>query len=239
MKLPSAPSPFPRKAGFTLVELLVVMGIIAILAAVTLSVGNTVINEAKKARAQNTATQIQTAVLNYYTEYSVYPTPTGAASGDFGIADNDTALGNGTASSWGKLTECLSGMICPYNGTTSTETTYTNTRSIAFLTLKASDVDNGTTTSVGDKDAPVNPLYNSTNPYIGSHPYFNIAMDGDYDGIIGTGSSGITTLPNFSSTTFSTTGYTGGGSTTAGVAVWAVCSPSGSQIQAGWYVHTY
>ena len=220
-----------RIAGFTLVELLVVMGIIAILAAVSLTVGNMVLREAKKAKAQNTAQQIQTAVLNYYTEYSVYPTPSGAASGDFGLTDSDTALGKGTATSWGALDECLSGMICASTGSVSTETTYANSRQIAFLTLKASDVDNGSLgNSVNDKDAPLNPIPSTT---VG--PYFNIAIDGDYDGIIGVGASGITTLPNFSSTTFSSTG---GGSSTAGVAVWANCN-TGTATIPGWYVHTF
>jgi hypothetical protein len=63
-----------------------------------------------------------------------------------------------------------------------------------------------------------------------------MAIDGDYDGIIGTGASAITNLPNFAAATFSNTG---GGSTTAGVAVWANCNPKGTQTVPNWYVHTY
>jgi prepilin-type N-terminal cleavage/methylation domain-containing protein len=230
MKLPSAPSPFPRKAGFTLVELLVVMGIIAILAAVTLSVAGTVINSAKRAKAQNTATQIQTAVLNYYTEYSVYPAPASTTT-DYEINDADTATGAGTAK-WGPLIECLSGMIKPCNGTTSTETVFTNTRSIAFLTLKGSDV---TGASATDPDAPINPITPNTT----TNPYFNIAIDTDYDGILGgnDATSGAW-LPNFTTvTTGSAPPYTG--NCTSGVAVWANCNPNSNIQNSNNWVKTY
>ena len=226
-----------NRHGFTLVELLVVMGIIAILAAVSMSVGTVVLNMAKRTKAANTATQIQTAALQYYTEYSVYPTPVGAASGDFGLTDSDTAIGTGTAGSWGKLIQCLSGMISPSAGTnvSATETLYLNSRQIAFLTFKASDVDNGTTsTTLKDTDAPLNPL-----PYATTAPYFNIVLDGDYSGVIGpSDTSAIAVLPNFSGT-FTPTSTPTGGSTTAGIAVWANCNYKTGMNSAGWYVHTF
>ncbi len=209
-----------RKTAFTLVELLVVIGIIAILAAVTMQIAGTVIAMAKRTKAQNTATQIQTAALGYYTEYSVYPTPSGAAAADFKLDDTDSA------GQWGPLIECLSGMISPTTSTVSTAGgIFSNSRQIAFLSLKASDVDN----TSGHQDAPLNPL-----PPASGAKYFNIAIDGDYDGILGVAPSTVTTMPNF--TTFSATG---GGTSTAGIAVWASCNYRPNMTNAAWYVHTY
>ena len=214
-----------RYASFTLVELLVVIAIIAILAAATLSVGNLVINEAKKTKAQNTAVQIQTAVSNYYTEYSVYPTATG--TGDYKIDDTDmgTYISVSGASTWGALIDCLSGNISPSGGTPVAG--FSNNRAVAFLSLKSTDV----TLTGTHEDAPLNPL-----PYSTGHLYFNIVVDAAYAGILGKGDTGNSTtwLPNFGST-FSTTG----GTSTAGVAVWANCNPSGGTTSANWYVHTY
>ena len=69
-----------RPGSFTLVELLVVIAIIAVLAGIILSAGNTVVNLAKRAKAQNMANQLQTATQAYFTEYSVYPVPTGVTA---------------------------------------------------------------------------------------------------------------------------------------------------------------
>ena len=217
-----------RYPSFTLVELLVVIAIIAILAGVIMNVGTLVLNKAKMAKAANTAMQIQTASLSYYTEYSVYPTPAGVTT-DWTLSDSNVGTGGAT---WPYLIECLSGWISPATGTSATTgtATFSNTRQIAFITLKASDVGNGTT---GVIDAPLNPLPPVSSP---NSKYFNIAVDGDYDGVLGAGSSAIT-MPNF------TTSFTGSatmtGSSTAGVAVWANCNPYTSVNSSSWWVHTY
>ena len=220
--------------AFTLVELLVVIGIIAILAAAVLGISGNVIKQAKKAKAANTATQIQTACLGYYTEYSVYPVPsTATASTDYLIADSGAAA----ETSWANLTVALCGMINPYNANTISASTSipANTRSIAFLSMKASDVDaNG---------APLNPLPTVSGGTT-NNAYFNIAIDNDYDGILG-GTSTATSankLPNFAvpqtGTGPSATPVLSG-SSTAGVAVWANCNNSTSISALNNWVHTY
>jgi prepilin-type N-terminal cleavage/methylation domain-containing protein len=206
-----------RLSSFTLVEMLVVIAIIAILAAVLLSAGGSAIRAALRAKAFNTATQIQTATINFYTEYSLYPVP-GGTTADYTITDASSS-----ATTWGNLIEALCGNIKPSTGAAATQTSITNSHAIAFLTMKSADVDSS--------DAPKNPLPTSTTANV----YFNIAMDSDYDGILGVSPSAVTTLPNFGATTFSSTG---GGSTTAGVAVWANCNgPTGTH--ANFWVHTY
>ena len=235
MKRIPAPSRLTKLSGFTLVELLVVMGIIAILASVTLNIGIVVLNAAKRAKASNMATQIQTACLAYYTEYSVYPVPTGAVSSTPGanILDND-------GTDWPILLCVLCGNIHPSNGTafTPSGTNPTNTRAIAFLSLKSSDVFSATSTT-GTQDSPVNPLPPDT-----THLYFNIAMDADYAGVLGVAPSTFVGLPNFATATasgFTGAGRTGGGTSTAGVAVWANCTtkPAADVCNPNFWVRTY
>jgi prepilin-type N-terminal cleavage/methylation domain-containing protein len=62
-----------RPRGFTLVELLVVILIIAVLAAAGFTAGLGAIQRAKKVTALNTATSIEQAVSNFYNEYGYLP----------------------------------------------------------------------------------------------------------------------------------------------------------------------
>ena len=69
MKIP----PSRRARGFTLVELLVVIAIIAVLAAAGFAAGNAAIQKAKKVTALASATAIESAVNNFFTEYGSMP----------------------------------------------------------------------------------------------------------------------------------------------------------------------
>ncbi|MCX6857894.1 MAG: prepilin-type N-terminal cleavage/methylation domain-containing protein [Verrucomicrobia bacterium] len=69
--------------GFTLVELLVVITIIAILASLAVPVTNKVIQNANNLRIKATMKDIQVAISHYRTEYNRFPlTLTGASGGD-------------------------------------------------------------------------------------------------------------------------------------------------------------
>lgn len=67
------PKRSPLTAGFTLVELLTVIAIIAILMGILFPTIGSAIESAKKTQAKNDCLQIVNAVKAYYTEYGKYP----------------------------------------------------------------------------------------------------------------------------------------------------------------------
>jgi prepilin-type N-terminal cleavage/methylation domain-containing protein len=80
MKTPH-PSSRLVQAGFTLVELLVVIVIIAILASLAVPVTNKVMENANKLRIKATMKDLQVAIGNYRTEYNRFPIDLGSSSG--------------------------------------------------------------------------------------------------------------------------------------------------------------
>jgi prepilin-type N-terminal cleavage/methylation domain-containing protein len=223
MKTPSLQR-FSNRSGFTLVELLVVMGIIAILAGVLLGAGGAAIKSAQRAKASQLANSLQTAALAYYTEYNVYPIITPSSPG------TDVLYNDADVTDWPLLVEGLCGNINPASPSSSVSSTTTklNTRNVPFLSLKVGDLVSATVI------APKNPL-----PPPNSSVTFNIAFDGDYDGILGTSTSGIT-MPNFATGT-STNLTLSGGTSTGGVAVWVNCTGAAAKpaCNSAFWIHTY
>lgn len=216
-----------RRSAFTLVELLVVIGIIAILAGViTISVG-AAMNAAKRAKAGVLAAQVDASCMNYYAEYGVYPIPLGAngAGGDLFI---DEKNGN----QWQLLTWGLCGNINPAktsDGSANSAATGINNRNVQYLQFSKGDVDaNG---------ALKNPM-----PPNGSADqlYFNIVLDTDYSGIAGDGASPAAgKIPDFGTSKGATINYLNGGQgVPKGVAIWANCN-TGTTTNASYYVHTF
>jgi prepilin-type N-terminal cleavage/methylation domain-containing protein len=74
------PSPKRTQRGFTLVELLVVISIIAVLAALAFGATNAAMNKAKKVKAQAMETGIQQAIERYYSDYSKLPSVVSGSS---------------------------------------------------------------------------------------------------------------------------------------------------------------
>lgn len=215
-----------RSSGFTLIELLVVIAIIAILAGVALSAGSSALNAAKRAKASTMATQIQTAVLNYYTEYSVYPVPAPAAPGDVYFTYNDNT-------DWKPLMRVLAGDVDTTPGATfgnpiaSTTLGNLNTRLIPYLTLQIADLD--TTNGILK-----NPFTTATAP-----SFFFIAIDTDYSNICGDTTPANGNLPDFTNSTSTTwkkltTGISGS------CAIWCNCDqPVTGGGKPNFWVHTY
>jgi type II secretory pathway pseudopilin PulG len=80
--------------AFTLVEMLIVMGIIIILMAVGIASGRFAIRRANKIEHQNAAEQIYQAAQSYYSDYREYPSDNAPADLVTGI-DADTPLLSG------------------------------------------------------------------------------------------------------------------------------------------------
>jgi prepilin-type N-terminal cleavage/methylation domain-containing protein len=143
-----------RAYGFTLIELLVVIAIIAVLASAGFAAGNMAIQKARKVTCLATATAIETAVNNFYTEYGSMP-DTGSS---------DTTVKTDTDVTFLNVLLGLEG----------TGTSVLNTRAIKFLSVKEGKANkNGLIYNAGG--STVRGLYD---PWGGG---FNVMLDLDYD----------------------------------------------------------
>lgn len=221
-------SPRPRRRAFTLVELLVVMGIIAILAGVLVASVGSALKFAKRTKTNSTASQISTAVQNYYTEYGIYPTAdvAGAAPHDDYYPGDDTG-----PNQWAPLIIALCGNINPYNGKAVAANPVPNTRNIAYMSPAHSDVDN--------TGRMVNPFASMANGVAtapaGGAAFYYMGVDTDYSGVVGdTG----TLPPAFAP---GTNVYANPAAPVpGGVAVWSPCDqPTKSPSRAAFWAHTY
>lgn len=80
-----------KKRGFTLVELLVVIGIVALLSAIGLVVYTSVLKQGRDSKRQSDLRTIQSGLEQYYSDQGFYPTQDPIPSKDNGL---DTLLGN-------------------------------------------------------------------------------------------------------------------------------------------------
>ena len=149
-----------RPHGFTLVELLVVITIIAVLAGAGFAAGNAAVQKAKKVTALATCTSMELAINQFYTEYNSMPQAT--------ITEGTPVVTVGAA---GKtLLNFLHGLE-----TTAPEL---NNRAVRFLSVKEGKANkNGLIYGAGTP-ATANGLYD---PWGGS---YKVEMDGDYDEIV-------------------------------------------------------
>lgn len=144
---------FHRQRGFTLVELLVVIAIIAVLAAAGFAAGNAAVQKAKRTTSLATATALEGAVNNFFTEYGYMPLDDAADT----VVETDVDA---------NLITILSGL--------ETVATPKNTRAIKFLQVREGKANkNGIIYSADGKS--VTGLYD---PWGGG---YHVMLDGDND----------------------------------------------------------
>lgn len=185
-----------RTRGFTLVELLVVITIIAVLAAAGFAAGNAAIQRAKKTTALNVATAIEQAVNNFYNEYGYLPSKT----------NTDTEIQTNPAEA--KLfLEALTGQ--------ESDPPEFNTKAINFLTVKEGkgDKNKGRDGMIYENNKPVAIF----DPWGGT---YKIRLNLDYDPILTVQPKGATSSRNLNARQVAvwSDGADGSGSTTKGKA---------------------
>lgn len=174
-------------AGFTLIELIVVILIIATLAALLMTGISSTFDHARKAQAKNDITQIVIAVNAYYAEYGRYPITVTSTTTDSFVGTGTTPSG---CTSYGN-NDVLFNVLRSYTGgSDSANVSALNPRQIVFFTPPIARSTKGGLASD-------NRYYD---PW--GSPYA-VAIDTTYDNQIGTanpysdtdGSAGISPLP--------------------------------------------
>jgi prepilin-type N-terminal cleavage/methylation domain-containing protein len=131
------------KDAFTLIELLTVIAIIALLAALIFPAIKGSLTKAEVSKAKTAAAGLETAFKSYYAEYGRWPItldPTSLANSNFTytVDTNFVALLQG-ADNTGTLTG--GGGLPPFNSQVSTTKLQGNPRHIRFLEFKSADLD--------------------------------------------------------------------------------------------------
>ena len=147
---------------FSLIEMIVVIGIIAVLIAITMPVFTSIREKAKKTKAKAEMNAIETAVKSYEMTYGVLPIPSGWANGNTGVAYNEL------------MAYLTNVQVSPGVGTTG------NGRGIRFL-----DVPENYTSAALEKNSFRDPYF--CDPEDPNKNKYRIYLDTNYDGVVVTG----------------------------------------------------
>ncbi len=173
--------------GFTLIEMLAVIGIIALLVALLFPAIKGALQKAEIAQAQNDVKNIETAVKAFYVEYGKWPNGNGApkdfAYGAFGTsayqAQHPSAPGQSGYCENHWLMDTLQAVqdnstLCGNSGTLVSSTTVpVNSRGIIFINIPAKSLKLST-----DSNPPGQSYYDFVDPW--GTPY-QITVDANYD----------------------------------------------------------
>ncbi|MDP3069525.1 MAG: prepilin-type N-terminal cleavage/methylation domain-containing protein [Opitutaceae bacterium] len=186
----------PRRAAFTLIELLTVVGIIGILAAILIPTTSSARNAAKKAKTRGQFAQWGSAIEAFRQEYGTYPVFETAGAGQNKV--NGNTAGSAVLTGQHRFYETLVGTR--RDGTAlPTTTTGTpappqaqNIRRIQFITFTEADIVPVSTTdaSLLTKRGLIRDAFDGTD--------IAVLVDRNLDGSVkfgGVGGDGITALP--------------------------------------------
>jgi len=109
----------PRRGGFTIIELLAVITLIAMLAALLFGAAQYVVRTARDQQAHTTATALQVAIASYRHEYGQWPIPDASSSEGSSLQNAlKSASTNGPTLSWsgGTVTNSSDGLSVTFAG---------------------------------------------------------------------------------------------------------------------------
>ncbi len=156
----------PTHGGFTLVELLVVIVIIAVLSTIGFGVAIGALQKARMVTAQSTATNVANAVEAFYSEYHLLPDPAGASSDNTDSPYTTEPNGNGV-----EVLDILAGFEDDSDD-------MQNDRKVKFLGVREAESAEKGGIVYNNAGTKVEGLYDSW-----GQPFY-IVLDYDYDGRI-------------------------------------------------------